>query len=127
MFAVLLVLSLHTVSTIIASIYAFISLKNSETTFSSAILYEGSCSVTKGWETGSHLIINILSTGLLAASNYCMQYLNAPTREDVDQAHKNDRWLSIGVTSSRNVLFMGTVRKVLWSLLLISSLPIHLM
>lgn len=34
-----------------------------------------------------HIIINILSTALLAASNYVMQCLSAPTRPDVNEAH----------------------------------------
>lgn len=36
------------------------------------VLYEGSCSKVKRLGIGLHFVINILSTVLLAASNYCM-------------------------------------------------------
>ena len=36
------------------------------------VLYEGSCSKVKKLGIGLHFVINILSTVLLAASNYCM-------------------------------------------------------
>ncbi|KAK2763325.1 hypothetical protein FQN54_009961 [Arachnomyces sp. PD_36] len=53
----------------------------------SASLYRGKCSVSKNWATGLHLIFNVLSTAMLATSNYCMQCLSAPSRADVDRAH----------------------------------------
>lgn len=34
-----------------------------------------------------HVVINILSTALLTSSNYCMQILSAPSREELDLAH----------------------------------------
>lgn len=92
----------------------------------SRLLYEGSCSQSKGWATGLHLLINILSTLLLAASNYCMQCLSAPSRADVDRAHSNRRWLEIGTAGLRNLWYVNWRRRVLWFILLISSLPIHL-
>jgi hypothetical protein len=36
------------------------------------VLYEGDCSYVRRLNTGIHVLINILSTGLLAASNYGM-------------------------------------------------------
>lgn len=36
------------------------------------VLYEGPCVKVKGLDIGLHFVINILSTVLLAASNYCM-------------------------------------------------------
>ena len=90
-------------------------------------LYKGECSVTNGWTTGMHIIINILSTALLAASNYVMQCLSAPTRPDVNEAHTQRKWVDIGTFSIRNFGIMDTKRKVLWVLLFISSFPIHMM
>jgi hypothetical protein len=46
------------------------------------ILFQGSCSQTTRIDTGLHIIINILSTALLGASNYVMQCLGSPTRSD---------------------------------------------
>lgn len=74
-----------------------------------------------------HIIINILSTALLAASNYVMQCLSAPTRPDVNEAHTQRKWVDIGTFSIRNFGIMDTKRKFLWVLLFISSFPIHMM
>lgn len=90
-------------------------------------LYQGKCSLSKGWATGLHLLINILSTIVLAASNYCMQNLSAPSRADVDRAHAKRTWLDIGTSGLRNLWFVNTRRRILWFLLLITSLPIHLL
>jgi hypothetical protein len=74
-----------------------------------------------------HLLINLLSTGLLMASNYCMQLQAAPTRADIDRAHARGQWLDIGVPSLRNFGKIGRWRKFTWLLLAFSSLPIHFM
>ncbi|KAL3441795.1 hypothetical protein BJX65DRAFT_299460 [Aspergillus insuetus] len=92
-----------------------------------AVVYEGSCSLIDDWKIGLHFLINVLSTALLAASNYAMQCLCAPTRAAVDRAHAKNRWLDIGVLSLRNFTEMDTRRKVLWLILLASSLPIHML
>jgi hypothetical protein len=88
---------------------------------------EGDCKDVKYLNTGLHVIINIFSTILLSGSNYCMQCLSAPTREDVDQAHAKGKWLVIGVPSFRNLMRISGKRFLLWSLLIISSLPLHLL
>lgn len=40
-----------------------------------------------------HVLINILSTALFTSSNYCMQILSAPSREELDAAHARNAWL----------------------------------
>ena len=95
--------------------------------FVSATLYEGKCSTPKNWARGLHLLINILSTIMLAASNYCMQCLSSPSRQNIDDLHPKQEWLDIGIPSLKNLFFIGWRRRVLWMLLLVSSLPIHLM
>jgi hypothetical protein len=92
------------------------------------ILYEASCEATKRANIGVHLVINILSSALLSASNYCMQCLSAPTRSEVDKAHHSGKWLDIGIPSLRNVVSasFGMRKKVCWWILAISSLPLHL-
>ncbi|PLB45493.1 hypothetical protein P170DRAFT_389378, partial [Aspergillus steynii IBT 23096] len=91
-----------------------------------AELYSGQCTRSSHWATGLHVVINVLSTILLGASNYVMQCLGAPSRTDIDQAHSKSRWLDIGTFSLRNFAVMGIRRKILWLLLLISSTPIHM-
>lgn len=76
---------------------------------SSAVMYRGGCAVTKRWDTALHLIINVLSTCILAASNYCMQTLVAPTREEVDTHHAMWKWLDIGSASVKNLLLLSDI------------------
>ncbi|THC99990.1 hypothetical protein EYZ11_000569 [Aspergillus tanneri] len=99
---------------------------NDKSTMSTAI-YDGRCSVSGGWATGLHALINILSTALLATSSYTMQCLSAPSREDIDKAHAKGEWLDVGTFSYRNVAAMDIRRKVIWLVLLLTSIPIHLM
>jgi hypothetical protein len=55
------------------------------------LLYEGDCGEMKTIDTWSHFGINVLSTLILGASNYAMQVLVAPTRDDIDRAHPQGR------------------------------------
>lgn len=61
-----------------------------------ALIYDDDCDKVKELDQWIHLLINLLSTGMLSASNYCMQLQAAPTRADVDRAHRADEWLDIG-------------------------------
>ena len=90
-------------------------------------LFRGDCGTAASLNTWSHLAINIVSTLLLSGSNYCMQCLVAPSRADVNRAHARSAWLDIGVPSLRNLKWIGWWRKTLWILLIVSSLPLHLM
>lgn len=63
----------------------------------------------------------------MGASNYNMQCLNSPNREEVDAAHTKGEWLDIGVLSLRNYMYMGRRKVWLWLLLAFSSLPLHLL
>ena len=90
-------------------------------------LYQGSCAFVKRLDLWLHLLINVLSTGMLMASNYCMQLQAAPTRKNVDKAHKAQDWLDIGVPSLRNLRYISNWRRFSWVLLALSSLPVHLM
>ncbi|ETS81315.1 hypothetical protein PFICI_06317 [Pestalotiopsis fici W106-1] len=88
-----------------------------------------------GCDTGSasrlnvvlHLGINIFSTALLASSNFFMQILNAPSREEVVKAHGLGSWLDIGVLSSRNAFRVSRFKTASWIIFFLSSLPIHLL
>lgn len=87
----------------------------------------GSCSTTQRYDSGLHLLINVLSTLLLGASNFTMQVLSSPTRAEVDKAHNRKHWHDIGVPNIRNLKTISRWRTALWLLLLLSSLPLHLM
>lgn len=90
-------------------------------------LFDGSCHRVNEVTTWLHILINVLSSALLSASNYTMQALSAPTRKDIDLAHQKRQWLDIGVTSVRNLFKIHRLRGVLWCMLAVSSLPIHLL
>ncbi|PKY04081.1 hypothetical protein P168DRAFT_236422 [Aspergillus campestris IBT 28561] len=101
--------------------------KNNEKRFSVASLYMGNCSVAKNSTTGVHLVINILSTAMLGASNYCLQCLASPSRSEVDEAHGQKTWLQIGVPNIVSLLRNQRGRRwYLGAVLLTTSLPIHL-
>lgn len=91
------------------------------------LIYEGDCTTVAKLNLWLHLLINLLSTGMLSASNYCMQLQAAPTRKNIDAAHRADKWLDIGVSSLRNLKHINGWRKLSWFLLAFSSIPIHLM
>ena len=74
-----------------------------------------------------NLIVNVLSTLLLGASNSCAQLLSAPERKDVDKAHTSGTWLDIGVPSVKNLRHISSDKRVLWFFLFATSLPIHML
>lgn len=92
-----------------------------------ANIYHGDCSKNETINTVIHLLINALSTLLLAGSNYTMQVLAAPTRLDIDRAHYRKRWLDVGLQSVRNVFHINKTRATLWWMLALSSIPLHLL
>ncbi|KAK1146812.1 hypothetical protein N8T08_002573 [Aspergillus melleus] len=93
---------------------------------SRGVLYEGDCEKVQRLNVGIHFLINVLATVILGASNYGMQCLSAPTRCDVDRAHRNGRWLDIGVQSIRNLAHVSVQRCLLWIALAFTALPFHI-
>lgn len=93
------------------------------------IILQGDCVYVKRLNSALHALINILSTILLSGSNYSMQTLSAPTRNEIDNAHNSTpaTWLDIGVPGVRNLKYISRQRKILWFLLGLSSLPLHLL
>jgi hypothetical protein len=79
------------------------------------------------WSSAFHILINALSTLLLAASNYTMQVLSSPTRKDIDKAHARHEHLDVGVLSMRNLSRIPRRRLFLFVLMGLSSIPIHLL
>lgn len=90
-------------------------------------LFQGSCAKARRLNVWIHLIVNVLSTLLLGASNYCMQVLSAPNRDELVRAHARRIWLHIGVPSLRNLKHIGRPRAFLWLMLFLSSMPLHLL
>jgi len=90
-------------------------------------IYHGNCGVTERVNMAVHIVINIFSTLLLGASNYCMQCICAPTRTEIDAAHRQGNWLDIGVQSLRNLSSVSSRKRWLWIILALSSVPLHLL
>jgi hypothetical protein len=88
-------------------------------------IFRGDCNRTSAISTGIHVLINVLASLLLGASNLCMQLLVAPTRSEIDKAHRKQIWLDIGIPSIRNLPHIARRRRVIWWILGISSLPLH--
>ena len=88
-------------------------------------IYRGDCSKSHRLSSRLHIVINVLSTALLSASNLCMQLLAAPTRQEIDKAHENHIWLDIGVPSFRNLRYISKRRCMAVFLLATSSIPLH--
>lgn len=89
--------------------------------------FEGSCSLVSTYNIFAHVAVNILSTLLFGASNTCMQLLSAPSREEINECHKNEVWLDVGIQSFRNLRHLRKTKTAILFLLAISSLPLHLM
>ncbi|KAI1130524.1 hypothetical protein F5Y10DRAFT_235421 [Nemania abortiva] len=90
------------------------------------LLYAGDCDTVKSANRYLHLLINVLSTGMISASSFCMQLQASPTRADVDKMHSLNKWLDIGAPSLRNLRYIGRWRLASCIVLAFSSLPIHL-
>ncbi|KAK3315700.1 hypothetical protein B0H66DRAFT_559574 [Apodospora peruviana] len=92
---------------------------------SAFFLYKGPCRTSTSINIALHLLLNIFSTLILASSSFFMQVVVAPSRADLDRAHRSHRWLDIGVSSIKNFRDMPKYRCLLWLGLLATSIPIH--
>ncbi|OTA80094.1 hypothetical protein M434DRAFT_86712 [Hypoxylon sp. CO27-5] len=73
-----------------------------------------------------HLLINIISTLVVTSSNFFMQVLNSPSREELNKAHLKGSWMGIGIPSVRNAFSVSRFKTWCWICLFISSIPMHL-
>jgi hypothetical protein len=91
------------------------------------LLFLGRCSHAAKINTYVHFMINTLSTLILISSNMFMQLLLAPTRDQIDKAHHDNRSLDIGIVSLRNLFIISKCNRVVWLCLAMTSLPLHLL
>lgn len=106
---------------------AYVAWASRASAFSHDSAFPVNCENLDRLSTLSHVVVNILSAVLLSASNYTMQVLCSPKRAEVDRAHRQGTFMTIGGQSFKNLRFIGIYRVALWSLLAISSLPLHLL
>lgn len=91
------------------------------------LLYKGDCNTVRKLNLWLHLLISVLSTLMLSASNFCMQVQSAPTRANIDAAHSKGSWLDIGLHSPRNFIYVKGWKRVSWLILGITSVPINML
>lgn len=89
-------------------------------------IFTGDCGKSQLLNVYLHIAINILSTLLLGISNYCMQLISAPSREEIDRAHARKTWVDVGVPSARNVWKLNLSKKIIWCGFAITSATLHL-
>ncbi|KAK7957994.1 hypothetical protein PG988_012842 [Apiospora saccharicola] len=87
----------------------------------------GNCMDIRILNATLHVGLNIASSLLLGAGNYCMQILAAPSRLEICQAHAKGASLDIGVPSMRNFLYIKPGRLFLWLSIMLCSTVLHLM
>jgi hypothetical protein len=108
------------------SVYAWLY-RTHEASSGTATIQQGSCRTIRAANTGIHAALNVLSTMILGASTYAMQGMTAPTRDEVDTAHAQGKWMEIGTQSVRNLFYVRRRNIWVWILLAFTSLPFHLM
>ncbi|KAJ8113639.1 hypothetical protein OPT61_g4273 [Boeremia exigua] len=89
------------------------------------LFYGDEAAITR-FNTGIHVLINVFSSLLLAGSNYTMQVISSPTREEIDKAHRQQDWFAIGLLSPRNWKRIARRRALMCLILGLSSVPLHL-
>ncbi|KAF5008481.1 hypothetical protein FDECE_5240 [Fusarium decemcellulare] len=89
-------------------------------------LYMGQCesSNVKTYNLIAHLVINIIGTVILASSAFAQKICLTPTEDDVLSQIQAGRDVKIGASFPRGV---RKATSWLWLLMLISSLPVHLL
>ena len=90
------------------------------------MLFRGDCATASRTNLSLHIALNAIATLVLASSNAFMQVLCAPTRSNVDSAHRQQHHVDIGVQSLRNLWFIPRHKVGLWLLLALTSVPLHL-
>ncbi|KAI1353029.1 hypothetical protein F5Y01DRAFT_323741 [Xylaria sp. FL0043] len=91
-----------------------------------SIIFNGPCATSSRLNLFLHFLINIISTAVLASSNFFMQILNPPSRREIDRAHTWLPSLDIGIPSVRNLSHVSKLKSASWLIFLITSIPIHL-
>jgi hypothetical protein len=91
------------------------------------VIQQGNCNAAMETNKWLHLLINVLSTLLLTGSNAFMTTYCCPSRQEVDAAHAEKKWLHVGMLSLRNFRWIAKRKSVLVGLLCLSSLPFHLL
>lgn len=89
--------------------------------------YFGNCSGTSTVNTAIHVALNIVSSLFLGAGNYCMQILIAPSREEMDIAHRKGKVMEVGVPSIKNLRHIKWERTAAWLFIGLIATTLHVL
>ncbi|KAG9253452.1 uncharacterized protein F5Z01DRAFT_623591 [Emericellopsis atlantica] len=74
----------------------------------------GDCSSIDTTDRAVHVALNIVSSLFLGVGHYCMQILVAPSRQELDSAHRKGKAMEVGVPSLKNLVRIKPKRAVAW-------------
>lgn len=87
-----------------------------------SVIFSGSCTIALNINQGLHAAVNVFAVVTIAGANYVFQVLSSPTRAEVDAAHKQRKWLDIGIPSVRNFAHISASRTILAIVILFAAL-----
>lgn len=90
-------------------------------------VFAGTCQEARSIDWGLHVLINLFVIILILGASYVFQVLSSPTRSEVLRAHNRKHWLEIGVSSIRNLRYIGKGRALLALVLLAVAIVTQIM
>ncbi|KAI1745794.1 hypothetical protein F4680DRAFT_465645 [Xylaria scruposa] len=114
------------VNSVLLIFFAIVMYQPGASIFRPRIFFEGDCTTSSNLNLVLHLVINILSTAILASSNFFMQILSSPSRTEINQAHQWLRSLDVGIPSTKNLFHVSRFKRLGWLVFFVTSLPIHI-
>jgi hypothetical protein len=120
-----IVLTTYSITATIIFMVNLITIIAFQTVYKSGTIYRGDYNKASKLNSALHVLINILATILLSASNLYIQLLTASIRNEVNLAHAKGSWLDIGVPNLRNLKHITIQRRIGWFILTFSSLFLY--
>ena len=87
----------------------------------------GACDTIENLNSRMHVVINVLSTVLLASTTTFMILAYSPTRSEIDTAHRKQQHLTVGSIGVRNLSHISGKRAAIYIILLLALAPVHLL
>ena len=132
-FQVAYVLVLFSLITTVAAFVVFFKSRhdspgNSMLSVQSVTLFTGTCdSNLHTYNLVAHFLINLFATIILASSNYLQQICSNPSITEISNRLEKYKDFRFGSNSPGNIFQQKTSLKIVWLLLVLTSLPLHLL
>lgn len=88
----ILLITLVLLANIVLLVLSIVSPRDADGLAWNGLLYKGNCTQSQNVTRYLHLLVNILGTVLLAASNAALHIAASPTRKEIDDAHAAGQW-----------------------------------